>query len=249
MPRDPDIGHRDVRAPHTEDGVATWRRGTTEVRWHGGAVVVAHPGGVILVGAPLDAVAALGDDASRLSTLVLPTDRTRDLAGVVALLDAVGRARGGPQPLHVLLGADAERGGALASAWTRGWADVLRLDVDAVMPGGVVDAAGGATVEAVPLALGEARHGAVRRVSGGGLRLTVGAATVAVVPAARPGPQLARLCHGADLAVIEVGVTPWPASDAPWRPTLSDAARAAEGAAEAWLVGDDARWLGDEDAQ
>ena len=47
--------------------------------------------------------------------------------------------------------------------------------------------------------------------------------------------------------MVEVGVVDWPPSDQPWRLSPEEARQVAGGAMTLWLVGDDGRFLQEDD--
>ena len=70
-----------------------------------------------------------------------------------------------------------------------------------------------------------------------------------LLPSCTPSSGGQRLCTGVDLAVVEVAAAPWPRigeGQPVWRATPGRAIELVVGAGEAWLVGDDGRWLGDD---
>lgn len=220
------------------------------VRWVGGALWAGGPRGGVLIDAPVGVDRAL-EEAGLLPSLqgvVISSSRTRSVAGLLALWDALGRARQRTFNVTHVLGD--ERTPLLAAAWAQGWPDGVGLDLDGLTPGGITEIAG-VEVELVPLRMGEASWGpgAVHPVTGCGLRLRVRGQTIAWAPTCRPGTAVARLCLGADLAVVEVGTGPWPASEAPWRLSVDDATRAGVGAREVWLVSDEGERVGGDGAE
>lgn len=213
--------------------------------WLGGALYVSHGADALLVDAPSGVDALLGDRAARLRAVVLTGGTVRQVGGLVPLLCALERwrAAGTALPVHVPLGE--ERGAALADAWVRHWPDRYDVTVDAERPGATFDE-GPFAVATFALRAGEPRWriGTVEPRTAVAVRVTTPDRSVAFVPAAVPSTAVERACRGADLAVIEVGVVPWPRTAERWRPTAEEALRLAAGAKEAWLVGDDGRWLG-----
>lgn len=220
----------------------------SQARWIGGALWLDGKHGGVLVDAP-DGVHRALDAAGLLPSLqavVISSARTRSVAGLLALWDAMGRAS--RRTLTVIHTLGDERTPLLCQAWSQGWPDGVRIDLDGIAPGGITDVAG-VEIELVPLRLGEASWSppAVTPVAGCGLRLRHGGRVIVWVPAARPGTASVRLCQGANLAVIEIGTGPWPASEAPWRMSYADAAKAGAGADEVWIVDDLGQRIGDGD--
>ncbi|MEZ4236249.1 MAG: hypothetical protein R3F59_08835 [Myxococcota bacterium] len=148
------------------------------------------------------------------------------------------RGPGDPLVLHVPLGDD--RAAALAEVWQRGWPDRYPLVLDAQRPGAPFEV-GDIAVETWAVRVGDPRWatGEVEPGVGMALRIAAGGLVVAVALGAGPERAVQRACDGADLAVVEVGVAPWPRTDAPWRIRVDQAPLLAAGARQLWLVGDD----------
>ena len=213
--------------------------GRTSVRWVGGGLWLRHGSDGLLIDAPPGVEARLGAELPRLRALLLTGGRMQSVGGLVPLLDAlVPHRRGAALAVHTLLGE--ERGVALAETWARAWSSPYPLTLDAERPGGTVDV-GPFAVELVPMKAGEPdwAKDAVRARPQVAVRIEVDGRRVAFGPGAAPGTAAARLFADADLAVVEVGVTPWPASPSRWRFSAAEAAVVAAGAAQVWLVGDD----------
>lgn len=202
------------------------------------------PGGALLVDAPNSCVPALEASGAieRLTTMVVSSDRTRSVEGLIGVAAAARRA-GRTRDLTVVHPLTAERPSVLANAWSTGWPEGPGLMLDAVAPGGDIDWVGG-VIRLVPLRVGEAVNNGVRPVAGVGVVIDLDGGRVVWVPSSRPGASARRLAHGATLAVMEVGVLPFPRTEHPWRRSLGDALRDASGAADVWLVGDDGRRVG-----
>lgn len=214
-----------------------------DVRWLG-ALWVGHRGRGLLLDAPDGIHRTLRRDGllETLDAVVVTSARTPSMAGLIGLADALSAiGRSSLVIAHVL---GDERTPLLAQAWTQGWPDGLRLELDGLAPGGVLDV-GPFVVELVPVRLGEGTSAGVRPVAGCAARVSVGPWTLAWVPAARPGTATARAAAGADLAVIEVERRPWPQPTPGWRLGLAEAQQVANGARSAWIVGDDGARLDD----
>jgi hypothetical protein len=220
--------------------VTRFERGALRVRWLGGCVVVEHGGDIVLVDVPEGTAGRLTDDElARVSTLVLSSGVLRDHAGILPILEA--RSRWTADPVQVVLPLGEERAASVLEAWQRGWADSPGVVQDAVHPGASVTV-GALTFEAVPIGRGEPRwqpEPAVQPVIALGWRIRCRDATVAIARSPVPDRAVERLLHGADLAIVEVGVETWPRSERRWRLRPDEAARVASGAGELWLVGDD----------
>ena len=218
-------------------------------RWLGGALWIQGPAGGLLVDAPSGVETALAREGllAGLSAVIVSSERSRAVAGLLGLWDALDRV--GKRRVSVLHVLGDERTPLLAGAWSQGWPDALRLDRDGLSPGGTSDVCG-LVVELVPLRIGDVSWGrrpSARGVAGCGLRIDTDAGRVVWIPTSRPGTAAQRLATGADLAVIEVGVLAWPSMDVAWRLAREDATQVASFASTAWLVGDDGARLPDPD--
>lgn len=214
-------------------------------RWVGrGGLWLEHDGHGLLVGAPAGAAEDLGDALGCLRAIALPVTRPRDVGGLLTLLAALEPWRRDEEvvELHVALGD--ERGPALAEGFAAHW-DGAPLTIDAQRAGASLHA-GPFAIETRALTVGEPRWRPPRIEGRAGLalRVTAGDRRVAIVRGARPEPWLARWCAGADLAVVEIGVTPWPRADRPWRLRQDEALAIGAGARELWIAGDDGERVG-----
>ena len=145
--------------------------------------------------------------------------------------------------LSIYASAGEERGPALVECWQRFWRGGFAVHVDVNVPGrgfcvGPFDVR-------VDSTHGEPDWQSNRVVPAVGvaISLKVGKTRIVWVPGAAPRPQLAYLCRDADLAIIEVGQTPWPPSEMAWRLDESQARVAGAEAARVWLVDDEGRRL------
>ncbi len=227
--------------------MAVWTRGGVTVRWLGGGLLVEHDGSALVVDAPPGVTGAIGDALPGVQAVLLSSGRLQAVGGLVELLVALEPHRRSGVPLSLRVPLGEERGVTIAEAWVRGWPDRYPLTLDAQLPGCVFDI-GGLQVSTVPQRSGEPvwRTSEVCDQLAVSVRLQATGATVVWMSAAAPGPGVARACRGADLAVIEVGVLPWPRTEQRWRLSLTDAVEAGGEAGEVWLVGDDGRFLGGE---
>jgi hypothetical protein len=219
--------------------VTTTRLGDTEVRWLDGALWLRHPTGTLLLDAPSGVDRLLPDD--RVDALIVTSGRIAAIAGLLALFARLDPARrGAPLPVHAALGD--ERVSALAEVWSRCWPRGFPIDLDARRPG--TFEVPPFRVTTVDLSAGEVSGDEVVRAAAVGVRVDTPDASIALVPACRPGTTVERLIRGTRLAVVTAGVTPMPRAPHPWRSTPEEAARLAAGAREGWVVGDDGAWLG-----
>jgi len=219
-----------------KDGVAVW--------WIGGGLYAEADGEGLLLDAPVSAATALDGLGAlpRLGSVLLTSGRARSVGGLVTLLCALERHRSDvPLTLRSPLGE--ERGEALASAWTTAWPGRYPLLVDGFLPGEPFEA-GPFDGETVPVRHGEPvwREGAVVAAIGVGIRVRAGGVTIAWVPGAGPDAAVRTACRGADLAVVEIGVEPWPGADRGWRLSIEDALAHSSDAGEVWIVGDDGQF-------
>lgn len=225
---------------------ATARFGDTTVRWLHGGLLLRYRGDAFVLDAPPAVAAAIGDELPHVRGIVLTGGRIRTVGGLVELLCALAPHRAGvAMDLQAPLGD--ERGPALAETWVRGWGAPFPLSIDAARPGARVEL-GPIAVTLVPIRAGEPdwANDEVRARVAVALRVETPDACIAWVPGAAPSAAVRRACDGADLAVVEVGVEPWPRSERPWRLSMQDALRAGEGAGDLWVVGDDGGWPGAE---
>jgi hypothetical protein len=211
------------------------------VEWiRGGGLWIRWDRGGLLLDAP-PAAAALGEELALLRAVVLTSGRIQSVGGLLGVLAASDRWRLPelPLPVHVLLGE--ERAAWIAETWERGWPERTSVALDAEVPGALFDV-GPFEVKTVPVSACEPdfRAGTLQAIPAVGLRLH-GPIDVAWIPGAAPGPAVEHLCRDADLAVVEVGVLPWPKGGRRLR--REDAIAAAAGARLLWLVGDDGERL------
>ena len=208
--------------------------GDIGVTWIGGGLWVRWPDGGLLLDAP-PATAALGSELGWLRAIVSSSGRIRSVGGLLGALAEADRWQRGPVEVHHAI--QDERASLVAETWQRGWPDGLPIEIDAHTPGQPFPV-GPFTVHtrSVEAFTPNFHSGTLQPSHALGVRLT-GPLTLAWVPGAAPSPVVAHLCRGADLAVVEVGVLPWPRGPARLRP--EDAIRAAAAANLVWLVGDD----------
>lgn len=224
----------------------TFRRGATEVRWLRGGLLVRHGPDAYVVDAPPGVGAWLGEDAAAVRAVVLGGGRMASVGGLLELLDVLAPHRGAtPLDLRVLLGE--ERGATIAETWVRAWGAPYPVTIDAERIGGRLEL-GSLEVELLPVRAGEPdwRHGTVRSRPQAAMRIHTPDAVIAWVAGAAPSAAVDRACAEADLAVVEIGVVPWPASEHAWRLTAQEAVRRAASARSLWVVGDDGGWPGAE---
>ncbi len=214
-----------------------FERGELSIRWLNGALLVKRGSTALLVDAPPGI--ALGSDAALIRGVVLTSGRMQAVGGLLAVLAALEPHRQDtPLQIHFLLGE--ERAAALTEAWSHGWPDRYPLTLDAEFPGGHFEIEG-VSFSTFPIRSGDPRWRAatVDSAVAVALRIVAPEAVVAWIPAAAPERGLARICAGADLAVVEVGVKPWPKTTERWRLSLPDALKIGVDAGELWVVGDD----------
>lgn len=211
------------------------------MRWLDGGLLVRWRDHAFVLDAPPDVVTALGADLPDVRAVVLSGGRLLSVGGLVPLLVALAPHRRGVRlDLRLVLGE--ERGAALAETWVRAWGQPYPLTLDAERPGAVLEL-GPIEVELVPMKAGEPDWpaGAVRSRLQVALRVTTPDLVLCWVPGAAPGTAVRRACEGVDLAVVEVGVEPWPRTEHRWRLSPTDAVQAAGDAGAVWVVGDDGR--------
>lgn len=225
-------------------------RGATEVRWVRGSVVVRHPTATLVVDVPPGVEVELDDVLGEVSAIVLTSGRIRTTAGLLGLLAALEPHRAPEATLTLYVPWGEERGAALADTWSRLWPGRFVVQVDAERAGARFEV-GAIRVETHPVRAGEPQWhpDSVAPVPAVALRLATDDLAVAVLPSCTPSTAGQRLCAGVDLAIVEVAAAPWPRTPeggGVWRATPERAITLVAGAGEAWLVGDDGRWLGDD---
>ena len=181
------------------------------------------------------------EQLGRLRAVIVTSGRPQSIGGLIGLLSALEPFRH-RAPLDVHTSAGEERSALLVGAWVRGWPDRYPVVVDTHMPGDAYDL-GPFQVRTVSVRHAEPRWvdaPFIESATGVAIEVTAGDTGIAWIPGAGPCAAVQRLCTRADLAVVEVGVAPWPGSDEPWRLSVSAAMKAAARAiGEVWLVGDD----------
>ncbi|MCB9687384.1 MAG: hypothetical protein H6738_03760 [Alphaproteobacteria bacterium] len=225
-------------------------RGETEVRWARGALIVRHPTATVLVDVPPGIEAELGEALGDLSAVILTSGRIRTTTGLLGLLAALEPHRDPERPLRLHVPWGEERGAALADTWSRLWPGRFPVEVDAERAGALIEV-GSIAITTHAIRAGEPHWqlGTVETVPAVALTIRTPDLTVAVLPSCTPSAGGQRLCNGVDLAVVEVAAAPWPRigeGQPVWRATPDRAIELVSGAREAWLVGDDGRWLGDD---
>lgn len=224
--------------------VRTWQKAGLVAHGFPGGLYLEHAGEGLLLDAPYGAAAALETvgGLARLRSIALSGGRILSVGGLPTLLCALEPYRGSDVPLSIWAPMGEERPALLADAWTGGWPDRYPLAIDAEVPGGEVRL-GAFELRTFAIRRGDPRWRPPRIdvVVGVAFRVRAGGATVAWVAGAGPGGIVSHVCRGADLAVVEAGVMPWPASTDPWRLTVDQAVHAAAEAGEVWIVGDDGR--------
>lgn len=158
--------------------------------------------------------------------------------GLLGLLEALARVRSGMLPVWAPAGE--ERVPSLVAAWQRGWPDRYPVMLDGSLPG-QPDQIGPFEVTYAGVHHGEPdwREDRIVAAVGSAVQVDVDGVRIVWVPGAAPGPSVRRVCTGASLAVVEVGVTPWPRSEKRWRMGVREALDGAQDAETVWLVGDD----------
>jgi hypothetical protein len=122
----------------------------------------------------------------------------------------------------------------------RGWPGRYPILLDAIQPGTAVDE-GPMQIQTFALRAAEPlwRSGA-QPVMAIGVRVHIADTTVVWVPGTAPCRAVTRATRDADLAILEIGVTPWPRTTERHRMSLTDALQISEARA-LWVVGDDGR--------
>lgn len=240
------MGH-DPQRPATAGGRAiltpelVFERGRTTVTWHRSALYVRCGSDGILLDAPPGIENRLSEEQlGRLRAVIVSSGRTQSIGGLIGLLGALEPYRG-TAPLDVHTPAGEERSALLAGTWVRGWPNRYPVVVDTHMPGDAYEL-GPFVVTSHSVPHAEPRWSErpfAERAVGVALDVVSADARMAWVVGAGPSSTIPRLCAQSDLAVVEVGVTPWPRSEQRWRLSIADAMGAAGPRTELWLVGDD----------
>lgn len=162
----------------------SWSQGALQAVQLGTTYAVAWDDRWSLIDCPEGTEQRLG--ARALSRIWLTGGRLDRLAGLLTVLE---RRR----PAEVCFPLSDERGALLVEAWQRGWGGEVVLD--AIQPGAAVYQ-DGTHVKTL----------GVRGSSPGiGLRFEHADGVVAFIPQGAPGAAARRLCHDADLVMLEAG--------------------------------------------
>ena len=215
------------------------------IHWLSGAVYLEKDGYGLLVDAPATAVSLLEDRLPYIQSIVLTSGRIASVGGLVSVLCALDATRSVDIPLALHFAFGEERGAMMAEAWVRGWPSGFPLILDGEVPGGKFDA-GPFSLSTAGLKCGEPEWGIgrIRPTIGMALTISTGGLTVARVPATGVNPVVSKICRDVDLAIVDVGVVPWPESSIPWRMTVDDAVALGSGAKHLILVGDNGELVG-----
>jgi hypothetical protein len=202
--------------------------------------VLNHGDEALLLDCPSGAAETIGSRLEPLVAIALTSGRIESVGGLPAVLCELQRYRNPEQalPIHFCLGE--ERAPTLASAWSQAFSGGFPVAFDAEVPGARF-AEGEFTVSTCSVVHGEPNWVAkmVERAIGLALRIETRDLTMVWIPGAAPSPTLRRWCSGADLAVVEAGIRPWPPMSQEWRMTAEQAYSIGQCAGELWLVGDD----------
>jgi hypothetical protein len=215
-----------------------FERDPFSVCWHDGALLVRRGSVAVLVDAPPGTV--LGDEAALIQSIVLTSGRMQAIGGLLPVLAELEPHRVADVPLRVHCPLGEERVPSLLAVWSQGWPDRYPVTLDSAFPGGQFEV-GSLGFETLPVISGEVRwqQQEVSPQVAVAVRIIAPEATVVWVPAAAPEAGLKRLCAGADLAVVEIGVQEWPRTRERWRLAVTDALKIGDNVGELWIVGDD----------
>lgn len=222
--------------------IELFRDGDLRVVWIGGGVYVGDGVTGFLLDAPEGAATALEslDALGSLDAIFLSGGRPRAIGGLLGVLDAIGHGRPANRSLIVWAPLGEDRPSMIVDVWQRGVPPNFELIVDAEAPGAAIRI-GAFTVHTVAIRRGEPQWAPpdVVPVPAVGFRVR-GPVEVAYLG----GPSTAALCQGAKVAIVEVGVRPWPSHPEPWRLSVDQAVHRAAGAEMVVVVGDDGRIVG-----
>lgn len=219
--------------------------GEVRVVWLQGGLLVQVGADALLLDAPPGTVERLlPSELTAIRAVWITSGRMSALGGLLPLLHGVDEARGrrSDLPLPVTVPYGEERAGLVVEAWTRGWPDALSVCVDHTLPGESVNA-GPLVVQTVGLRAAEPdRDRGVRGLTAVAVRVHTPAGVIAWVPSSAPSAAQRRACQDARLAVVTVGVVPWPRIDGRVRLTYAEAVALSDDAGDLWVVGDDGRF-------
>lgn len=222
--------------------IELFRDGDLRVVWIGGGLYVGDGVTGLLIDAPEGSAAALEslDAVGSLDAVLLSSGRPRAIGGLLGVLDAIGYGRPSDRALVVWSPLGEDRPGMIVDVWERGAPPNFPLVVDGEAPGALIRV-GAFAIHTASVRRGEPRWVPpdVVPVPAVGFRVS-GPVEIAYVG----GPATPALCKGAKVAVVEVGVRPWPSHPEPWRLSVDQAVRLAAGAQLVVLVGDDGRIVG-----
>jgi hypothetical protein len=225
-------------------------QGTTRVQWLSGALWIGTPQGAVLFGAPGGIARSITVQHLReLRAVVFSSGSLRDCSGLIEIMGECARHRRCSDPLEVVHPLGDERIPAMLEAWQRGWPGQVDVALDAVHPGISIEVGPWIRVHAASVERGEPdwRSNLIRPVVALGWAISTPDLTICWARGAAPGPDLIRLCTGVDLAILEVGVQPWPRSDRRWRLRPDEAVSLTLASTHTWIVGDDGAFgVGDE---
>ncbi len=213
--------------------VELMRSGEWLAAWVSGGLFVGGNDASVLFDAPDGAGRALSGVGLDPDVVAFSGGRLPSVCGFNGVI-AAAVARGRTRPLRVWSVLGEERASRLVDA-ASAWALPFDLVVDAEPPGACITA-GSLQIDVVALRRGEVDGSMIVGVPAVGFRVR-GPVDVAYVPGCGPGAR--ALCEGAALAVVEVGVAPWPAHPERWRFSVDEAISAARRARQVVLVGDD----------
>jgi hypothetical protein len=217
------------------------KRGSTELCWVEGTLVVSVGADVLLVDAPPGAMRGLGAWLPHVRAVALTSGRLSAVGGLLPLLCALEPHRGLDAELTLHLPPSDERAPALAEVWMRHWPDRYPLVVDSERPGTTFEV-GAIRVTTQPLSTGELARTGIQELEALGLVLQTPDLSVGYFRGRAELPKLERWLR-TDLALLEVGVLPWPRTDRPLRLRTDEVAQIAKHTRELWLLGDDGAWL------
>lgn len=229
-----------LRATSSADGtVRRIHRGTTEICWAEGTLVVSVDHDVLLIDAPPVSVALLQPWLPNVRAIALTSGRLSSVGGLLPMLCALEPHRGPDSALTLHLPGSDERGAALAEVWVRCWPDRYPLTIDSDRPGSDFEV-GRITVHTHPLETAEIVHGAASVQDAIGMIVRTPDLAIAYLRGMAP-PRMLERWLAVDLAILEVGLSPWPRTDRPLRLRIDEASRIGASAGELWLVSDEGR--------
>jgi len=217
--------------------------GNLQVIWMDGAVALTRGEDTLLLDAPPGVIQHLNhhDLLPSLRTVCCSSGQMSSLGGLLPLLDEVHRVQSSRFPFTLRAPMGDERLGLVVEAWSRGWPGRVPIGLDGLYPGAKFEM-GSWRVRTFGIEMGEVIYGEHPHIEpcvGIAWRIEVEGETIVWIRSCTPHQMIEKMCKDASLAIVEVGVRPWPKSERRWRLSVSNASQYGMLAKELWLVGDE----------